>query len=123
MVLEIKKVKMESSFNLKREAEVNLVSLYGKLLAENEVASITEEVLRVVDKFYKNVIFDLSELDYINSSGINMFMKVITKSRVNNGEVIFSGVKGNVEKLFKIAKLNEIYTIYGSSEDALNHFK
>ena len=123
MVLEIKKVKMESSFNLKREAEVNLVSLNGKLLAENEVYSITEEVLMVIDSSFKNVVFDLSELDYINSSGINMFMKVITKSRVNNGEVVFSGVKGNVEKLFKIAKLNEIYTIYGSSEDALNHFK
>lgn len=123
MVLEIKKVKMESSFNLKREAEVNLVSLNGKLLAENEVSSITEEVLMVIDSSFKNVVFDLSELDYINSSGINMFMKVITKSRVNNGEVVFSGVKGNVEKLFKIAKLNEIYTIYGSSEDALNHFK
>ena len=123
MELEIKKVKMESNFNLKREAEVNLVTLNGKLLAENEVSSITEEILMVIDSSFKNVVFDLSELDYINSSGINMFMKVITKSRVNNGEVVFSGVKGNVEKLFKIAKLNEIYTIYGSSEDALNHFK
>lgn len=123
MELEIKKVKMESNFNLKREAEVNLVTLKGKLLAENEVSSITEEILMVIDNSFKNVLFDLSELDYINSSGINMFMKVITKSRVNNGEVIFSGVQGNVEKLFKIAKLNEIYTIYGSQKDALNHFK
>lgn len=123
MELEIKKVKMESNFNLKREAEVNLVTLKGKLLAENEVSSITEEILMVIDSSFKNVVFDLSELNYINSSGINMFMKVITKSRVNNGEVIFSGVQGNVEKLFKIAKLNEIYTIYRSKKDALNHFK
>jgi anti-sigma B factor antagonist len=123
MELEIKKVKMESNFNLKREAEVNLVTLNGKLLAEDEVSSITEEILMVIDSSFKNVVFDLSELNYINSSGINMFMKVITKSRVNNGEVIFSGVQGNVEKLFKIAKLNEIYTIYRSKKDALNHFK
>ena len=114
---------MVSDFNLEREAKINLVTIKGKLLAEDRVSLITESVLCKIDDFFKNVVLDLSDLDYINSSGINMFMKIITKSRVNNGEVIFSGVKGNVEKLFKIAKLNEIYTVYGSKMEAINHFK
>ena len=50
-------------------------------------------------------------------------MKILTKTRVNNGDLIFCGVNGNVENLFKIAKLNGIYTIFDSLEEAVNHFK
>ena len=114
---------MISDFSLEKEAGVNLVTLTGILLGEDAVSSISNSVLEVIDGVFKNVIFDLKELSYINSSGINMFMKVITKSRVNNGEVLFFGVSGDVEKLFKIAKLNEIYTIYSTKEEAINHFK
>ena len=114
---------MISDFSLEKEAGVNLVALTGRLLGEDAVSSISKSVLEVIDGVFKNVIFDLKELSYINSSGINMFMKVITKSRVNNGEVLFFGVSGDVEKLFKIAKLNEIYTIYSTKEEAISHFK
>ena len=114
---------MVIDFSLEREAGVNLVILTGRLLGEEDVYSISKSVLEVVDGVYKNVIFDLKELNYVNSSGINMFMKVITKSRVNNGEVLFIGVSGDVEKLFDIAKLNEIYTIYSTKEEAISHFK
>ena len=114
---------MISDFSLEKEAGVNLVTLTGRLLGEDAVSSISKSVLEVIDGVFKNVIFDLKELSYINSSGINMFMKVITKSRVNNGEVLFIGVSGDVEKLFNIAKLNEIYTIYSTKEEAISHFK
>ena len=50
-------------------------------------------------------------------------MRVLTRTRIKNGDLIFFGVKGNVENLFKIAKINKIYTIYDTEEEALNHFK
>ena len=50
-------------------------------------------------------------------------MRTLTKARINNGDLIFSNVNGTVSDLFKIAKLNEIYTIYSSQEEAVNHFK
>ena len=114
---------MESNFTITKQSDIILVALSGKLLADDKVSEVTEEVLNEISIKNKNIVFDLSLLNYINSSGINMFMKVLTKARVNSGELVFFGVQGNVEKLFTIAKLNEIYTIYNSEKEALNHFK
>lgn len=114
---------MESNFKITKQSDILLIALSGKLLADDKVNEIAVKVLNELSTKNRHVIFDLSLLEYINSSGINMFMKVLTKARVNTGEVVFFGVKGNVEKLFKIAKLNEIYTIYNSESEAINHFK
>ena len=39
------------------------------------------------------------------------------------GELILTNINGNVKKIFEIAKLDEIYTIYDNKEEAINHFK
>ena len=54
--------------------------------------------------------------------GISFFMRTLTKSRIMGGELILCNVRGNVDKIFKIAKLNEIYTIYNSQKEAIKHF-
>ena len=59
---------------------------------------------------------------YEISTGIGFLVRTLTRSRVNNGELVLCGVKGNVEKLFEIAKINEIFTIYTNVSEAKQHF-
>lgn len=114
---------MSFFFDTKRFSDVCMISLRGKILSEIEVDNLSKEVNQLIEKSISQLIFNVRELSYLNSVGINFFMKTLTKSRINSGDLIFFGVNGNVENLFKIAKLNEIYTIYATEEDALNHFK
>lgn len=114
---------MSFSFNTKQFPDSCIISLQGKILSEIDIDSLLMEVNQLIEKNKCQLIFNVRELSYLNSVGINLFMKILTKSRVSNGDLIFYGVNGNVESLFKIAKLNEIYTIYATEEDALNHFK
>ena len=92
-------------------------------MTDEDLVKISKEINFLIDKGMSNLVFDLENLNYINSTGINLFMRTLTKARVNNGDLIFSNVNGTVSDLFKIAKLNEIYTIYTSQADAVNHFK
>ena len=55
--------------------------------------------------------------------GISFFMRTLTKARIMNGELVLAGINGNVKKIFDIAKLNEVYTIYPTTELAIKHFK
>ncbi len=114
---------MSFSFEIIQIANIAVVRLHGKIMTDLDLEEIAKESKKWVEKNSCQVIFNLSELMYINSSGINFFMRTLTKARINNGELIFCNVQGNVSTLFKIAKLNEIYTIYPSEEEAVNHFK
>lgn len=70
--------------------------------------------MEIDEKLYQtkgNVIIDLQKLDYINSTGINFFIKTLTKARVNNGDLILSGARGSVLTIVKISKMNEVFTM------------
>ena len=50
-------------------------------------------------------------------------MRTLTKARIMGGELILINLNGNVEKIFKVAKLTEVYTLCENLEQATQHFK
>ena len=114
---------MSFSFEIKNFSNCTVISLRGKIITDNDIDDLLISANESIINSNSKLIFNLFELNHINSSGINLFMKILTKTRINNGDLIFCGVNGNVGNLFKIAKLNGIYTIFDSLEEALNHFK
>jgi len=120
--------KEEEKANLKVEFEIEIqdfVIIYkikGKITSDIDFEDIEKEVFNNINKNYFRIIFNLDELTHTNSSGISFFMRTLTKSRIMGGELILCNVKGNVDKIFKIAKLDEIYTIYNNLEESIKHF-
>ena len=120
--------KEEEKANLKIEFEIEIqdfVIIYkikGKITSDLDFEDIEKEVFNNINKNYFRIIFNLDELTHTNSSGISFFMRTLTKSRIMGGELILCNVKGNVDKIFKIAKLDEIYTIYNNLEESIKHF-
>lgn len=102
---------------------VVIYSLTGKITSEADYEELEGEVFNMLNQNYYRIVFELSELTHINSSGISFFMKTLTKSRIMGGELILTGINGNVQKVFEIAKLDEVYTIEDSPEEAINYFK
>lgn len=102
---------------------VLIFKLSGKIITENEVYDLESELFPMLGQNYHSLILDLQELTHINSTGIGFMMKSLTKTRVLGGDLILSGLSGNVEKVFEIAKLNEVFTHYNELGDALKHFK
>ena len=114
---------MNFTFDITHYPETSIITLRGKIMSNIDIEEVAKEVIKLIDTKQHKLIFNAEELAYINSLGINFFMRVLTRTRIKNGDLIFFGVKGNVDNLFKIAKINKIYTIYDTEEEALNHFK
>jgi len=110
-------------FDINIEDPIITYSLAGKITSDGDFDELERIVFDHLNKNYHRIIFDLSELTHTNSSGIGFFMRTLTKARIMGGELILVNIKGNVKKIFEIAKLDEVYTIYTNKEEALNHFK
>jgi anti-sigma B factor antagonist len=57
-------------------------------------------------------------MDYMNSSGLNVLVNILTKARSHSGEVVVSNVSGKVKELFLITKLNTLFQVTESLEEA-----
>jgi anti-anti-sigma regulatory factor len=49
-------------------------------------------------------------------------IRTMTKARINGGDVVLSNPNPGIQKLIDISKLYEVFSIYGTTEEAVNHF-
>lgn len=107
---------------IEKHDNVLVVSISGKILNNNDdhpLIDVVEENLPV----HKQFIFDLSALEAMNSSGINLFLKLFTKIRNTGGELIFCSIPPAINQLLIVTKLNSIFTISADLSSALAKLK
>lgn len=114
---------MNLQFEIAAEENVLIILLKGKIISESDTSELEQEFGKLLNQNLNKVILDLSELTHINSTGIGMMIKMLTKSRILGGDLVILGLQGNVAKIFDIAKLDEVFTIYSDKNNALEHFK
>ena len=114
---------MSLAFQITSNNGISIVSFKGKIISDADIDRLTQEITSHHAAEVTHLIFDFEDLTHINSSGINFIIRSLTRSRVNNRDLVLTSIKGNVKTLFEIAKMNEIITVYPSISEAINHFK
>ncbi|HNR85914.1 MAG TPA: STAS domain-containing protein [Taishania sp.] len=102
---------------------VLIVSLEGKMIEENVYTDLLAQIENRLNETNGKLIINVEKLDYINSTGINFFIKALTKSRIHLGDMVLNGAKGEVLSIVTIAKMDEVFTMTNSLEEALTIFK
>ena len=88
--------------------EILIIRLSGDLIGEDNGATILELATDQIRDNIRFCIVDISDVRYINSSGIGVLITILTKFRNKGGEVYLVKPSENVKKLLIITKLNRI---------------
>lgn len=92
----------------------------GKILTDSDFTAIHE----LIDQQFKlnksSFMIDLNGIKYINSSGLNLLLRLFTKIRNKSGQLVYINPSEAVNSLLKISKLNTIFSICDNEADALN---
>jgi len=108
------------TFNHEKKDNTLIIRLEGDLIGEDNGLGILEVVnSSILEKVFKCII-DISDLRYINSSGIGVLITILTKFRNKGGEVYLLKPSESVQKLLVITKLNAIFQIIQTEEEALS---
>ena len=73
---------------------------------------------RIVKDSIKKLIFDFSELNFMDSSGIGVIMGRYRQVIFKGGRIGVTGVKAGVERIFKLSGLYKIIERYESETEA-----
>lgn len=102
---------------------VLIMSMQGDLIGEDSGLDLIGMINDHIQQGVQLSIIDISELRYINSSGIGVLITILTKFRNKGGEVVLLNPSESVQKLLIITKLNAIFNIAHSEEEAFEILK
>jgi len=104
--------------DIRRQADAAVVSPRG------EVTVFTSPALRlrlreVITDGARRIVMDLSAVAYVDSSGVATFVDALREVRQNQGRLILAGVSPRVRGVFEIARLDTLFTMTETVEEAL----
>ena len=106
-------------FSSEEKDGILILRLEGDLIGENDGTGILSKATDAIQQKVLKCVIDISKLRYINSSGIGVLITVLTKFRNKGGEVFLLNPSESVQKLLVITKLNAIFQVSKSEEEAL----
>jgi len=109
---------MKVSYEVLKETDLLILKIKGDLVGDDIGPRLVEVVSDAVNEKIKTCLIDLKEVRYISSSGIGVLITMLTKMRNVGGEVYLSSPSEHVKKLLIITKLNNIFTVYDTVEEA-----
>jgi anti-sigma B factor antagonist len=114
---------MTFSFRIQPEIGLMIIHLSGELIDKTQSTELSEKIDGLIAEKNIKLVFDLKDLKYINSSGLNVMINILSRVRKAGGEVVITNVAKRVNELLIITKLNTVFTVTDTLEGAISRLK
>ena len=110
------------SFTVRKDAKgVVVVGVDGQLIVGNR-HELKEKVQAAMEAGDRKILIDFSDTGYIDSSGLGALVSLSKKLREADGELRLAGLNDDLRTLFELTKLDTLFRIDASPEEALAEF-
>lgn len=106
---------------VERAGKVAVVTLPGNSLDAGNSREFKNDINPVLDK-HKQVVFDLSELAFVDSSGCGALVSCLRRVRTDSGDLKLCRVSRQVLDLFSVIRMDRIFEIFDTRDEAIAAF-
>ena len=107
---------MELKFE--RIGNIALVELAGKNLDATNADTFKQEIAPLLERSSKAV-FDMSQLEFIDSSGLGAIFSCFKNLKAAGGNLTFFGVSEPIQAFFELVRMNRIFGVFATRDEAL----
>ena len=108
------------NFSIDKQENYTLVKVSVDKLDTTVAPSLKSELVMLNAHGSKNLIIDLSETRYCDSSGLSVLLVANRLCKNVGGVFVLSGIQKSVEKLIQISQLDTVLNITPSINEALS---
>jgi len=105
----------------KGRAGVTVVEVDGQLIVGNR-HELKDMIQTALDRGERKLLVDFSRTGYIDSSGLGALVSISKRIREASGELRLAGLNDDLRSLFELTKLDTLFTITETPEQALATF-
>ena len=103
-----------------KKGDVVVLALSGKLDATTS-KTFENKLLAQIDSGDRRFVIDLSQMDYISSSGLRVFLVAAKRLHGTDGKIVLCSVKDHVRQVFDLAGFSSIFSLHASREEAIKN--
>jgi anti-sigma B factor antagonist len=113
-----------SNVEITSQTDGNVVSLFlsGQALDASNVQQFRTQTAPLFESEKKFVIV-FRDLKFVDSSGIGALLSCLRKSNEGGGDVKLAELTPNVRSLFELVRMDRLFEIFDTREDAIASFK
>jgi len=108
-------------FHTEQVGDIMVVELPVKSLDASNSQEFKRDISSLLGANSK-VIFDMANLGFVDSSGCGAILSCLKKIKGKRGELKICGLQDRVNELLKLMRLERVFDIKTTKEDAINAF-
>jgi anti-sigma B factor antagonist len=115
---------MEFEYQITEKEKYTLVKLKGNLIEKNQANALMEEIEGIAETENSKFVISLGDFKYMNSTGLNVLLGILSKARKSGGEAVICAVPEKIKNLLVITKLVNVFQVVDDeilAEQALNN--
>ena len=103
-------------WNIAKQDKLLKVEIEGRFVAA-VAPELRDELLSQMEDG-TNVLFDLSGMVHIDSSGLGVLVQILQKARADGGKVVLAALQSGPKIVFDITKVSRVFEIVPTVDDA-----
>ncbi|MDH5598607.1 MAG: STAS domain-containing protein [Cyclobacteriaceae bacterium] len=100
-----------------QENGIEIIDVIGEVDASSSI-KLDKAIKDSIDTGYTKIVVDCSNLEYISSAGLGVFMSYIEEMRKSDVKIIISGLSEKVNNVFQILGLDQLLTLVKNRQEA-----
>lgn len=105
---------------IEKNERYTIFSLKEKNLTSHNSSDLKSEIAILVAEGYSSILLNLTELDFMDSSGLGALLNADRTTKENSGFLVIYGLNENNNNLIRIAKLDKVLLIAPTQKEAID---
>jgi anti-sigma B factor antagonist len=102
---------------------VTVLDLSGRITLGEGSVQLRDAIRDLIGKGQKSILLNLSEVNYIDSSGLGELVSAFTTARNQSAALKLLGLSKKVNDLLQLTKLYTVFDIYDDEASAIASYK
>ncbi len=113
---------MKLEIKSREESGVVILSLSGRLVMGDEVKELREQIRSLLTSQKKNILLNLAECAYVDSSGIGTLVEGVVLAATEGGRLKLANLQRMVYSALVVHKLIPAFQIFNSEAEGIASF-
>ena len=110
----------ENKFDVNNHDNYTVIKVLAKKLDTHIAPTIKSELVLIAGNGEKNIIIDLNDVRYCDSSGLSAILVANRLCKNAKGTFVLTGLQAAVERLISISQLDTVLNITENFDEAVN---